>query len=512
MANEFSITTTTQTIPIDKQGHGEATFTVTNVTDRAIRGRAELAAEDAEATPWLTLVGEPTRDFAAAGTDSYTVHIDLQAATPAKRYAFRLDMVGVHNTDEAYTKGPSVTFQAPEPEPKPKFPWWIVAAAVGLVAVIAVVLVLVLRPKAITVPTLEAGISIAEATDALADAGIDVGEIRSVTDPDIPAGQLIGTNPPGGTEIPPGSLVDLLVSAGRETVRLPDVNDRTEADARRILEEACDPQPCLQVTIDAEPSGDTADGRVVRTDPAANTQVPVGSGVTVYLSTGPAEETADLVPTDDVYWDPVGTLYILNQPLPDFVHGLVLQLWRAASLRPQGRPSLTTEELQAAPPEVAREASEEMLNRGEVVLAPLERAEAEREFIFGPRGPGLVAIRFDMTEIPTGAEIQAAQLHMYVEGGQEEEIQILVQKATVPWSEAEATRPTCDTANQTVAPVPLAPGWNVWDVTTLAQALHADPESDYGFCVLLDRVGRRVLTSREGPANRRPFLTVLYEP
>ena len=105
MSSPFSITVPTNSIPLDGNRRGSATFTVFNASGRPMRGRARLAPENPAAQPWLTLAGEPERDFAIAAAEQYTVQINVPPEAPPASYGFRLDMVGVERPDEDYTKG-----------------------------------------------------------------------------------------------------------------------------------------------------------------------------------------------------------------------------------------------------------------------------------------------------------------------------------------------------------------------------------------------------------------------
>lgn len=525
MPNEFAITAAANTMQLDDR-HGETTFTVSNASGRTLRGRAQLTSEAPDVASWLSLTGEPTREFAVAGTQQYAVHIDIPPEAPPGSYPFRLDMIGVENPDEEYTRGPVVTFEAPPPaEVKKPFPWWIILIVLGVVAFIGIVLALLLRNPNVEVPSVPQGATIAEATEILNEAGLEVGSLRPTTSGDVAEGDVIDTDPPAGEEITKGSPVDLLVSSGPETVRLPDVDDRTETDATRLLEEACQPEPCVNVVVSQENHPTVDEGRVIRTEPAGNSRVPIGSEVAMFISEGPAEETMDLVPTDDVYWDPPGTLYVLGS-VPDFTHGPLLQLWRAPSKTAMSGEVAVAESIVAeiAPEDVIKAPTEELLEELDIVelsdnlLMPVPQptlppaATLSPPIFFGPNGPGLVAIRFDMNAIPTGVEIVQAELHLYMEEAETTGLTANARLATTVWSEGDPQKPSCDEDNQISTAVPVDPGWNTWDVTTFAGGHYEEAGANYGYCIILDKVGRRTFTSREGPSTQRPYLTVTYRP
>jgi hypothetical protein len=143
MANPFAITAASNSVPLRDDRSGQAVFTVFNASGRPIRGRARIVAEDPIAEQWLSLVGDAERVFGIAGTQQFMVQIEAPSTAPAGDMRFRLDMVDVENPDENYSRGPTVTFQVPEPVAAPKpFPWWIVAVAVGVILLIGAAIIL----------------------------------------------------------------------------------------------------------------------------------------------------------------------------------------------------------------------------------------------------------------------------------------------------------------------------------------------------------------------------------
>ena len=147
MPNPFAITVATNTVSLDSKRQGQTTFTVSNTTGRAIRGRAHVVAQPATAEPWVKLLGEAERDFASTGSQQYVVQIAVPPSAPAGDYTFRLDMVDVANPDENFGEGPTVRFVVATPAPvKKPFPWWIVAVVGGLVLVGVIIWLIVPHP------------------------------------------------------------------------------------------------------------------------------------------------------------------------------------------------------------------------------------------------------------------------------------------------------------------------------------------------------------------------------
>jgi hypothetical protein len=130
MPNPFAITAASNTVLLDRERRGEASFSVSNLTGRPLRVRARLSSDNAEVLKWLTLAGETERNFAIAATEQYTVNILAPAGAPPGSYTFRLDALNVENPDDEFTEGPAVSFTVPAPPPPPPpFPWWILVAA-----------------------------------------------------------------------------------------------------------------------------------------------------------------------------------------------------------------------------------------------------------------------------------------------------------------------------------------------------------------------------------------------
>ncbi len=218
MSNPFSVTTPTCDILLRASRRAEASFTVSNVSGRPMRGRALVATQSPAAAPWLVVEGETERDFPAATTEQYVVQIAVPPDAPAGEYVFRLDVVGVQDPDELYSQGPSVTFQVPAPEviPSPKrFPWWIVAA-IGA-AIVLIVLAAVFWPRKVTVPSLR-GLEVSEANKRLSEMRLQVARVDEVQDAELTHGRVVRSEPAEGARVKRGSGVVLLVSKGQPPV------------------------------------------------------------------------------------------------------------------------------------------------------------------------------------------------------------------------------------------------------------------------------------------------------
>lgn len=101
---------------------------------------------------------------------------------------------------------------------------------------------------------------------------------------DVPAGIVVDQNPAAGEEVPRGSEIVLQVSSGPAERPVPDVAGRTVAEASNILG-----QNGFTVTQRSEPSASVEEGRVIGTDPAADTPLPKGATVELIVSSGPPQ-------------------------------------------------------------------------------------------------------------------------------------------------------------------------------------------------------------------------------
>src|SRR5205085_8223670 len=102
MPSPFAITAATNAVPLDSNHQGQTSFTVSNTTAQAIRGRARLWTQPTAAGPWLSLLGEAERDFAPDQSQQYALHIAVPPTAPTGDYTFRLDMADVANPEENF--------------------------------------------------------------------------------------------------------------------------------------------------------------------------------------------------------------------------------------------------------------------------------------------------------------------------------------------------------------------------------------------------------------------------
>jgi beta-lactam-binding protein with PASTA domain/tRNA A-37 threonylcarbamoyl transferase component Bud32 len=139
-------------------------------------------------------------------------------------------------------------------------------------------------PEKVKVPVL-VGKKVDDAQALLEALGLNP-KIETRTDPKVPDGQVISQDPAPQVELTKGSDVNLVVSGGKAKKPVPDVAGKDPVDAAADLGSAG-----FKVARTTEASSSVADGKVIRTDPAAGEQADEGSTVTMVVSSGPEQPT-----------------------------------------------------------------------------------------------------------------------------------------------------------------------------------------------------------------------------
>ena len=115
-----------------------------------------------------------------------------------------------------------------------------------------------------------------EAANALGAKDLTVERVNQASDT-VDEGKVIGTDPPGGTPVPKGSKIKLIVSTGTEQVRVPNVVGLSRSDATTELQNAG-----FTVVVREVTSLDPANaGRVIAQSPSPDSKAAKGSTVTI---------------------------------------------------------------------------------------------------------------------------------------------------------------------------------------------------------------------------------------
>ncbi|QER88526.1 Stk1 family PASTA domain-containing Ser/Thr kinase [Streptomyces tendae] len=133
-----------------------------------------------------------------------------------------------------------------------------------------------------------------EARDRLAEAGLDVGEVKEQYSDSVERGKVIGTDPAAGARVRGSASVSLTLSKGPQTVRVPDLDGYPLDKARSLLEdEGLEPGMVTREFSDSVPKD-----AVVSTEPGKGTKVRAGSAVKLTVSKGSPVDLPDVTGDD----------------------------------------------------------------------------------------------------------------------------------------------------------------------------------------------------------------------
>lgn len=172
----------------------------------------------------------------------------------------------------------------------------IALAIVAALVVIGVIAFIVTSGsvKEVDVPNVT-GQSLAEATKALEDAGLEVGNVNRETNDDLEPNTVTGQDPEGGKKAPEGSRVNLTVTQASESFELPTILDMTPDQAQNLAA-----QYGFVLKSNGEgASDDIAEGKICNQSPEAGTSIKKGDTVTYIVSSGPDEVEVPNVIDDD---------------------------------------------------------------------------------------------------------------------------------------------------------------------------------------------------------------------
>jgi serine/threonine-protein kinase len=133
------------------------------------------------------------------------------------------------------------------------------------------------------VPRLD-GLVLSDAVQLIETQGFQLGQVTEDPDSDEDPGTVISQSPPAGSDAPPDTPIDLVISAGPESVILDDLRGLTELEATTRLSQAK-----LVWEIQRENDADVQAGRVIRTAPPVGAQLKAGDTVILVISDGPEQ-------------------------------------------------------------------------------------------------------------------------------------------------------------------------------------------------------------------------------
>ncbi|WP_299959406.1 Stk1 family PASTA domain-containing Ser/Thr kinase [uncultured Modestobacter sp.] len=131
----------------------------------------------------------------------------------------------------------------------------------------------------------------ADARTRLTAEGLEVSGVTTQADPEIAEGLVISTDPTAGTEVDEGSQIALVVSAGPDTLTVPQVVGLTEDRATSNLLSAGFTGPFNSRQADSL----LPEGQVIAIDPGEGADAAPDASFTLQVSTGTVSIPADLV-------------------------------------------------------------------------------------------------------------------------------------------------------------------------------------------------------------------------
>ena len=193
----------------------------------------------------------------------------------------------------------TIAEEGSEPEPDERSRTWLWVGSALLVLVLAglglFVYTLSKEPEIVTFELADLRDRAADdAEQYLLEQGLRV-DREETADDDIGEGNVVNTDPPGGSQVTEGDLIVLFVSTGPDSVEVPDVAGDSESLARQTIGDA---GLTAGSNID-ENSPDVDAGTVIETRPEAGSTVAKDSTVDLVLSTGMVDVPDVLGMTED---------------------------------------------------------------------------------------------------------------------------------------------------------------------------------------------------------------------
>jgi serine/threonine-protein kinase len=131
------------------------------------------------------------------------------------------------------------------------------------------------------------GLTLVHAEQTLEPLGLPLSRAGERFDPSVPSGFVLSQDPEPGTFVRGRRRVSVVVSLGEEFSSVPSLFGESQRSAEVLIRSAG-----LRLgVITRAPSDDVGEGLVAGSDPGAETVVPRGTPVSLFISTGPTEES-----------------------------------------------------------------------------------------------------------------------------------------------------------------------------------------------------------------------------
>lgn len=133
---------------------------------------------------------------------------------------------------------------------------------------------------------------------------------------DMPEGYVISQDPEPGTEVDTGSKINLVISQGSEeenAPKVPDLKGKTEAQAKKLLEEVG-----LKLGSVSKEHSDTEEGLIIYQSKTADSEAKEGDTVNITVSSGPEPKPANVdIPLRIDYGDAQNEVFTLTVTVTD---------------------------------------------------------------------------------------------------------------------------------------------------------------------------------------------------
>jgi hypothetical protein len=505
MPNEFVIQAPTNSLQLNEKRQAEFTYSVFNASGRPLRAQAIIRTTPPGGESWFNLA-PAERDFPISHSEQYKLQITVPPTVPAGTYTFALDMLweGSGEPEQRTVAGQSVTFEVPKPQQR-VIPWWVYAlAGGGLLVIIAIVLIILLN-RTVAVPDLTQ-MTADQAKAALERAGLTMKEPASEDYSDtVPAGLVIGYEPGLNEKVKPGTEITVTISLGEATFAVPEIANLSQTAAQSKLDTTCSPHPCFNVTVQREDSQAVGIDQAIRTVPAAGEKLAPGGNVTLVISNGFTYTFNNRVPTMDIFTYPAtftcnGKSPIWNiEPFP---------YTKIATPVPTAKPSVATPIPFVLKTAIVKDWFKLLNFCPDFIKGPdLILTDQIQNDVFYP---GMIAIKFDLSEIATAGNLQKAVLTLYLKslGKGTTNMDVYVSAATSDWSE-KSGQPKCSTTRTHSVKVTTAGTAYNFDLQELL-ATDSQNIAKYGLCVLSTDEDLVTFGSSEGTASQRPTLSGIF--
>jgi beta-lactam-binding protein with PASTA domain/predicted Ser/Thr protein kinase len=232
-----------------------------------------------EAARAVILSGEPSQRTASMAALAAVGGVGAAYAGAASTAGVAPDAVAAADQQPAYDGGGYITERPQPPLRRRRRIWpWIALLVALLLAGGGVAAYLLTRPEKRTVPDVT-NRTLNTARTVLQNDGFVV-NVLDVTSNNKP-GTVIGQQPQGQTKVDAGSTVTLTVSQGPGNTTVPSVVGLLAKAAERDINQAR-----LKFRTQVETSNSIPAGRATRTQPGDGQSVPVGTRVTLFVSSG----------------------------------------------------------------------------------------------------------------------------------------------------------------------------------------------------------------------------------